>query len=132
MSAQLRNREMVRCLAIGLVVTTVVQLLLWRSLGALALGLGVSVGAIVQLTLVARAVGIGSALVRHCSLLLPLAGFYALAAGLLVRGEETVAAAAVLFIAWWGLVAVIHPSSRTWLMARVRSLRPRPTERMGS
>jgi uncharacterized membrane protein YuzA (DUF378 family) len=108
-----------------------VQLLLWRSLGALALGLGVSVGAIVQLTLVARAVGVGSTLVRHCLLLLPLAAIYALAAQFVVRGDETVAAAAALFIAWWGLAALIHPRSRTWLMARALSLRPGPTERMG-
>jgi len=132
MSAQLRNREMVRCMAIGLVVATVVQLLLWRSLGALALGLGVSVGAIVQLTLVARAVGIGNALVRHCSLLIPLAAFYALAAELLLRGDETVAAAAGLFVAWWGLVALLHPGSRTWLMARARARRSGRRERMES
>lgn len=121
LSAQLRNREMVKCMAAGLVVTMVVQLLAWRTLGPFALGLGVSVGAIVQLALVARAIGIGGEVMRNCLVLLPLAALYGVLARVAQPSGTSVVITGVLFVAFWSVAAFAHPGARAWIVRRVRA-----------
>jgi putative peptidoglycan lipid II flippase len=114
MSAQGRNTSVARITAIASLAHVAVNVLLYRTLGALALGIAASTQALVLLLLAARTLRVG----RDVSLvMLPLvlgaAGYLALERALDAAAALPLIASAAVFVAYWALFVLgLHALAR--------------------
>jgi peptidoglycan biosynthesis protein MviN/MurJ (putative lipid II flippase) len=119
LNARMENSVVLRGELLAVVTTIGLNLLLYRSLGILALGIGASVGALVAFAYYAHAVRLsGGAAERTGRLLLLALPPYLLAAWLLrgaLRGLGGLAVQTVLASAYWGALLFLVPAARELL-----------------
>jgi putative peptidoglycan lipid II flippase len=127
LSAQLRNEDVFRFMAVALGSNVAINLCLYRLLGPMCLGLGACSCGLVQLLLGARALGvarlIGGRLLWFAAGAL---GYGMLACAIPTSVETDMAGVGLLFVAYWfGYIAIVpvlrHDVQRLWTRWRLRT-----------
>ncbi len=120
LNARMQNAIVLRGEVVAVVTNIGLNLLLYRSLGILALGVGASVGALVSFAYYARVLRLGSGAVARTGRLLLLAlPPYLLAARLVhgaLAGFPALAVQTLLALAYWGALARLVPGA--WALVR--------------
>lgn len=119
-----RNRAAAIAVATGAAVTIAVDIALYRPLGALGIGLGASIGGVVQLIVVAVVLRVGRQIVAICALLAVPFVLSVLGAFWLAAEGDTIdrLIASVGVIVLWGAWLMVVPSLRRITLGLVRSM----------
>jgi peptidoglycan biosynthesis protein MviN/MurJ (putative lipid II flippase) len=118
LNARMENAVVLRGELVAVVSTIGLNLLLYRSLGILALGLGASAGALLSLAYYARALRLGGAAARTGRLLLLALPPYGLAAWLAhgaLHGLGGLVVQSLLALLYWGALLRLVPAARSLL-----------------
>jgi peptidoglycan biosynthesis protein MviN/MurJ (putative lipid II flippase) len=132
LNAESRNTRAAIAVACGAAVTIVADVLLFRPLGAFGIGLGASIGGVVQLSVAAVALGLGRRLMSTTAVLaIPFALTCASVAYAAAAGEPaTRAMVAIGALGLWTIWVLAVPTTRRAAISTARRMlsRQAPTE----
>ena len=130
LNARLRNGEVLRGESLAVALNVACNLLLYRSLGVLAIGIGASVGPLASFLYYLRRIGPEGGAIRRTALhLLAAAPFYILLSLLLLRvageGAPGLAAQILLAALFWAAAIGARTETRRMVLERIRRRKER-------